>query len=80
MQLEVKPCKVEIWKGKKKVACGDKSGRNNELEGEMCLQYRMGNCLRKMNPGKNAIRPLKVLEKSWNFIFPFLNEPCKKKL
>ena len=41
----MKPCKAQIRKGKMKVAFGDntqKSGRNNELEGEMSLQ---SNCV-----------------------------------
>ena len=43
MQLEVKPCKAEIWKGKNKSSVRRqyaelKSGRNNELEREMCLR------------------------------------------
>ena len=47
MQLEVKPCKAEIWKGKNESSMWRqyaelKSGRNNEHEGEMCLQSQMG--------------------------------------
>ena len=34
MQPEVNPCKVEIGKGKNE----SESGRNRELEREMCLQ------------------------------------------
>ena len=47
MQQEEKPCKAEIQKGKNESSVRRqnvelKSGRNNELEGEMCLQSRMG--------------------------------------
>ena len=47
MQPEVKPCKAEIQKGKNESSAWRryaelKSGRNNELEGAMCLQSRMG--------------------------------------
>ena len=43
MQPEVKPCKAEIRKSKKESSMQRqyaelKSGRNNELEGETCLQ------------------------------------------
>ena len=46
MQPEVKPCKVETRKGKNESGVRRqntelKSGRNNELEEEMCLQSRM---------------------------------------
>ena len=43
MQPEVKLCKAEMWKGKNESSMQRqnadlKSGRNNDLEGEMCLQ------------------------------------------
>ena len=43
MQPDVKPCKAEIWKGKNESSLRRqyaelKSGRNNELEREMCLR------------------------------------------
>ena len=46
MQPEMKPCKAEILKSKNESSLRRKyaelkSGRNNELEGEMCLQSRM---------------------------------------
>ena len=82
MQLEVKPCKAEIRKGKNESSVRTqyaelKSGRDNELEGEMCLQSRMGkkSCVQavfdellstKNESWKNVKRPGKVLE----FYFP----------
>ena len=47
MQPEVKPCKVEIGKGKiessvQRQYAEVKLGRNNDLEGEICLQTQMG--------------------------------------
>ena len=47
MQPEVKPCTAEIQKGKNESSMWKqyaelKSGRDNELEGEMCLKSRLG--------------------------------------
>ena len=55
LQQEVKLCKAEIWKGKNESSMWRKhaelkSGRNNELEGEMCLSQW------ERNPAISSIR------------------------